>query len=78
MDGGCGLGVGMVVGFGAVIALNGTAWAGAGRYIDPAMVIAACVVLVPAPFGMVRSTLVELLGGCPRRAGSATGSLGGR
>lgn len=62
---GAALSVGMVVGFGAVIALNGTAWAGAGRYIDPAMVIAACVVLVPAPFGMVRSTLVELLEGAP-------------
>ena len=62
---GAALSVGMVVGFGAVVVVSGSAWEGAGRYIDPAMVIAACVVLVPAPFKMVRSTLVELLEGAP-------------
>jgi cation diffusion facilitator family transporter len=64
---GASLSVGMLVGFGAVLVLEGTSWSHAARYVDPAMVIVACAVLAPAPFRMVRSTVVELLEGAPPR-----------
>ncbi|HSL59885.1 MAG TPA: cation transporter [Acidimicrobiales bacterium] len=58
-------GVGMVVGFGAMWALEGTGWDAAVPYIDPAMVLVTCAVFLPAPTTMVRTTVVELLEGAP-------------
>jgi predicted Co/Zn/Cd cation transporter (cation efflux family) len=60
-----GLGVAMVVAFGAMLGLQRTDWAGAADYIDPALVLLACVLVLPAPLRMVTSTLAELLEGAP-------------
>jgi len=62
------LGVGMVVAFGAMIAVEGTAWSGAARYVDPVTVLTASVLMAPTPLGMVRSTFVEMLEGAPPQA----------
>jgi predicted Co/Zn/Cd cation transporter (cation efflux family) len=62
---GAALSIGMLVGFGAVLILDRTSWSWASRYVDPVMVIAACTLLAPAPFRMVRATFVELLEGAP-------------
>lgn len=56
---------GMVVGFAAMLALEGGAWSDWVPYLDPALVLVAAVVLVPAPLGMVRTTFVELVEASP-------------
>ncbi|HYN32116.1 MAG TPA: cation transporter [Ilumatobacteraceae bacterium] len=58
-------GAGMIAGFTllAVIANSSLDWA--GPYIDPVMVLITCAVFIPAPIGMVRVTIVELLEGAP-------------
>lgn len=61
-------GLGMVVGFGAMWALDATEWDAVVPYIDPAMVLVTCAVFLPAPTRMVRTTVVELLEGAPSPA----------
>lgn len=60
-------GVGMAIGFTAILLLEGTALDDWTPYIDPAMVLATCVIFIVAPVRMVRGTLVELLEGAPAR-----------
>ena len=58
-------GVGMVVGFTALALIIGTGLDSAAPYIDPGMVLVTCVLFLPAPISMVRTTIVELLEGAP-------------
>lgn len=58
-------GVGMVVGFGAMVALLAADRDDVAAYVDPVMVLVTCVVFVGPPVAMVRGTLVELLQGAP-------------
>ena len=62
---GLGLSVGMFAAFGVALALGGTAWSGLAGYVDPAVVIVACVLFVKIPLDMVRTTVRELLEGAP-------------
>jgi cation diffusion facilitator family transporter len=58
-------GVGMVVGFALLAAIERSSWADAAPYVDPAMVLVSCLLLVSTPLRMIRGTLVELLEGAP-------------
>jgi cation diffusion facilitator family transporter len=60
-------GIGMVVGFGVIWTLDrvGGSWSTAAAYVDPVMVIATCVLFLPSPVRMVRTTILELLEGEP-------------
>lgn len=58
-------GVGMVAGFAFMLLIDGSSWAAAVPYIDPAMVLLTCVLFVLPPVQMVRSTVHELLEGAP-------------
>ncbi|MGV1005306.1 MAG: cation diffusion facilitator family transporter [Candidatus Nanopelagicales bacterium] len=60
-----GLSVGMLVAFTAVLALSGTRFENAAAYLDPILVILACLAFFPAPLAMVRDTVRELLEGAP-------------
>jgi predicted Co/Zn/Cd cation transporter (cation efflux family) len=55
----------MLLAFGGVLLIADTSWAGAARYVDPVLVILACAAFLPAPYRMVRTTVVELLEGAP-------------
>jgi predicted Co/Zn/Cd cation transporter (cation efflux family) len=59
------LSLGMLVAFGAVLLLEGTSYDAIARYVDPVLVLVVCVAFLPAPFRMVRTTVVELLEGAP-------------
>jgi predicted Co/Zn/Cd cation transporter (cation efflux family) len=59
------LSLGMLVAFGAVLLLEGTSYDAVARYVDPVLVLVVCVAFLPAPFRMVRTTVVELLEGAP-------------
>lgn len=65
---GVGLEVGMIVAFGAMLVLQRTAWAAVVPYIDPALVLVVCAVILPAPVRMLRTTLRELMEGAPPEA----------
>lgn len=58
-------GVGMIAGFTFMAVIAGTSIDAAVPYVDPAMVLVTCAIFVPAPIGMVRVTIVELLEGAP-------------
>ena len=58
-------GAGMIAGFRLLAVISNSSLDWAGPYIDPAMVLITCAVFVPAPLGMVRVTIVELLEGAP-------------
>ena len=58
---GLGLEMGMIVAFAAMLALRDTGWADAVPYVDPALVLVACMVILPAPVRMLRTTVRELL-----------------
>ncbi len=58
-------GVGMVVGFALLAVVERSSWSDAAPYIDPAMVLVSCLVLVSTPLRMIRGTVVELLEGAP-------------
>ena len=60
-----GLSAAMIVGFAAAAVMSGSDYNTAGRYVDPLLVIASCVLLSPAPIRMIRTTVVELLEGAP-------------
>jgi predicted Co/Zn/Cd cation transporter (cation efflux family) len=59
------LSVAMVVGFGFGAAVRSTSWSGAADYVDPVLVLVACVTILPAPFTMLRTTFGELLEATP-------------
>ena len=59
------LGVGMLAGFVASQAIQGTSWTSATKYIDPTLVVVACALFVLAPIRMIRRTFVELVEGIP-------------
>jgi cation diffusion facilitator family transporter len=50
-----------------VLLLRAASWDAAERYVDPVLVLIACVLLLPEPVHMVRTTVVELLEGAPER-----------
>jgi predicted Co/Zn/Cd cation transporter (cation efflux family) len=58
-------GVGMLVGFTILRLVQDSSWSGVAPYIDPAMVLITCALLLPAPAGMIRTMIVELLEGAP-------------
>lgn len=58
-------GIGMVVGFVTMAFLASSSWSEAAAYVDPVMVLVTCVLFIPAPVAMVRTTIVELLEGEP-------------
>jgi predicted Co/Zn/Cd cation transporter (cation efflux family) len=53
------------VAFAVVLVLDRADLGRAGAYIDPALVLLSCAVLIPTPIRMIRETLVELLEGAP-------------
>jgi cation diffusion facilitator family transporter len=62
-------GVGMVIGFTVMLVFSRSSslqrWT---PYVDPAMVLVTCVVFLPAPVRMVRTTVRELLEAAPPRS----------
>lgn len=56
-----------LVAVGAVVAiiLGRTDFSDADRYVDSVLVLAGCVMLIPQPFSLLRTALVELLEGAP-------------
>jgi len=62
---GAGLGLAILVAFIAASLMVGTRWAAGARYVDPSLVIGACVLFVVPPASMVRTTFVELIEGVP-------------
>jgi predicted Co/Zn/Cd cation transporter (cation efflux family) len=58
-------GVGMLVGFTILALVTGSRFDHLAPYVDPVMVLVTCVAFLPAPLGMVRSTVLELLEGAP-------------
>jgi predicted Co/Zn/Cd cation transporter (cation efflux family) len=58
-------GAGMIAGFTLLVVVANSSLDWVGPYIDPAMVLITCAVFIPAPIGMVRVTIVELLEGAP-------------
>jgi predicted Co/Zn/Cd cation transporter (cation efflux family) len=58
-------GLGMVAGFTFMAVIADTSLDAAVPYVDPVMVLITCAVFVPAPIGMVRVTIIELLEGAP-------------
>jgi predicted Co/Zn/Cd cation transporter (cation efflux family) len=59
------LGLGMLVAFIFGHLILGTSWSPAARYVDPVLVIVACLVFVVPPLRMIRSTFIELVEGSP-------------
>ncbi len=59
------LGSGMIVAYALAHALTGTTWTSATHYLDPSLVIAACLVFVAPPLKMIRTTFIELVEGSP-------------
>jgi predicted Co/Zn/Cd cation transporter (cation efflux family) len=59
------LGLGMLVAFVFARLIVGTDWSPASRYVDPALVIVACLVFVVPPTRMIRTTFIELVEGRP-------------
>jgi predicted Co/Zn/Cd cation transporter (cation efflux family) len=59
------LGLGMLVAFVFARLIVGTGWSPASRYVDPALVIVACLVFVVPPMRMIRTTFIELVEGRP-------------
>ena len=62
---GAGLGLAILLAFIAARLMVGTSWEPGSRYIDPSLVIAACLFFVFPPAKMVRTTFVELIEGVP-------------
>jgi predicted Co/Zn/Cd cation transporter (cation efflux family) len=58
-------GLGIVVGFTIMAVLVRADLDRAARYVDPAMVLITCVVFVPTPLRMLKTTVLELLEGNP-------------
>ncbi len=58
-------GVGMLVGFSVLLVVSGSALDRLAPFVDPVMVLVTCVVFLPEPIRMVRSTFLELLERAP-------------
>lgn len=58
-----------LVAVGAVVAivLGRTNFSGADRYVDSILVLVGCAMLIPQPFALMRTALVELLEGAPSK-----------
>lgn len=56
---------GMLVGFGAALVLQRTAWSELAAFADPVLVLLATAVIIPAPIRMMRQMYSELLEGRP-------------
>jgi len=59
------LGAGMLIAFVFARLIVGTTWSPAARYVDPVLVIVACLVFVVPPVRMIRTTFIELVEGSP-------------
>lgn len=59
------LSLAMLIGFSFALVLEQSTDSTAARYIDPALVLVACAIIVPTPVRMLRSTFRELLEGAP-------------
>lgn len=59
------LGLGMVGAFVFARLIVATSWAPAGRYVDPSLVILACLLFIVPPLRMIRTTFIELVEGSP-------------
>ncbi len=59
------LGSGMIVAYTLAHALAGTTWKPATHYLDPSLVIVACLIFVAPPLKMIRTTFIELVEGSP-------------
>ena len=62
---GAGLGLAILFAFLAARLMVGTSWTLGAKYVDPSLVIGACVLFVIPPAGMVRTTFIELIEGSP-------------
>lgn len=60
--------LGMILGFTVLWLLDGSRWHAAAPYVDPAMVLLTCVVFLPAPYRMVRTTVGEVMEATPERS----------
>jgi cation diffusion facilitator family transporter len=58
-------GVGMIAGFGVLGLLEDSRWDAAAPYVDPVMVLVTCVVFLPAPYRMVRTSVDEVMEAAP-------------
>jgi cation diffusion facilitator family transporter len=58
-------GVGMIAGFGVLGLLEDSRWDAAAPYVDPVMVLVTCVVFLPAPYRMLRTTVDEVMEAAP-------------
>ena len=58
-------GVGMIAGFAILGLLEDSRWDAAAPYVDPVMVLVTCVVFLPAPYRMVRTTVAEVMEAAP-------------
>jgi predicted Co/Zn/Cd cation transporter (cation efflux family) len=61
-------GIAMLGGFLVLLAVTGTALAWMGPYVDPAMVLASCLLLLAPPVALVRHAVRELLEANPAPA----------
>ncbi|UKA49736.1 cation transporter [Arthrobacter sp. FW305-123] len=61
------LSVMMVLGAGVALILQGQGLEGAALYVDPVLVLVACLILAYIPVGLIRSGLNELLEGAPSK-----------
>jgi predicted Co/Zn/Cd cation transporter (cation efflux family) len=61
-------GGGIAVGFVVAALLEGSRGDDLAPYVDPAMVLLTCAVLLPTPIAMIRANVVELLEGAPAPA----------
>jgi predicted Co/Zn/Cd cation transporter (cation efflux family) len=59
------VGVAMVVGFGAAVAIRSTSYAWFRAYVDPTLVLVAAALILPTPVLMLRHAFRELLEGVP-------------
>ena len=57
--------MGILVGFGVILALLGSPWQGVAPYVDPLMVILACALAVPTGIRLLRASMSELLERAP-------------
>lgn len=59
------LGVAMVIGFAAALALQASTWSRLAPFVDPVLVLVAAGVILPTPVRMLRQAFRELLEGVP-------------
>jgi predicted Co/Zn/Cd cation transporter (cation efflux family) len=57
--------MGMLVAFIFARLIVGTSWSPGAKYVDPSLVIAACLLFLVPPVRMIRTTFIELVEGSP-------------